>query len=111
MLLAIGALAKGPVAPALAVLVVGAYAVLRRDAKIFIRSISVPGFIFFCHRAAVVLAVQHNVPQFFRVFFIEHNLERFGTNLVSALATVLVLHSCFYSRHVALDGICVCLRW
>ncbi len=77
-----GALAKGPVAPALAVLVVGAYAVLRRDSKIFVRSLSIIGFILF---AAIVLpwylAVQHRVPQFFRVFFIEHNLERFGTNL------------------------------
>src|SRR3954464_15469653 len=81
-LLGVGALAKGPVAPALAVLVVGAYAVLRRDGKIFVRSLSVMGFILF---AAIVLpwylAVQHKVPQFFRVFFIEHNLERFGTNL------------------------------
>ena len=81
-LLGVGALAKGPVAPALAVLVVGAYAVLRRDSKIFVRSLSVIGFLLF---AAIVLpwylAVQHRVPQFFRVFFIEHNLERFGTNL------------------------------
>jgi 4-amino-4-deoxy-L-arabinose transferase-like glycosyltransferase len=81
-LLGVGALAKGPVAPALAVLVVGAYAVLRRDGKIFVRSLSLIGFLLF---AAIVLpwylAVQHKVPQFFRVFFIEHNLERFGTNL------------------------------
>jgi 4-amino-4-deoxy-L-arabinose transferase-like glycosyltransferase len=81
-LLGVGALAKGPVAPALAVLVVGAYAALRRDGKIFLRTLSVPGFVLF---AAIVLpwylAVQHKVPQFFRVFFIEHNLERFGTNL------------------------------
>ena len=81
-LLGVGALAKGPVAPALAVLVVGAYAVLRRDAKVFVRSLSIPGFILFF---AIVLpwfvAVQVKVPQFFRVFFIEHNLERFGTNL------------------------------
>src|SRR5579864_1043368 len=81
-LLGVGALAKGPVAPALAVLVVGAYAVLRRDGKIFVRSLSLIGFLLF---AAIVLpwylAVQHSVPQFFRVFFIEHNLERFGTNL------------------------------
>ncbi|HSK42545.1 MAG TPA: glycosyltransferase family 39 protein [Candidatus Binatia bacterium] len=81
-LLGVGALAKGPVAPALAVLVVGAYAVLRRDGRIFVRSLSLIGFLLF---AAIVLpwylAVQHKVPQFFRVFFIEHNLERFGTNL------------------------------
>jgi 4-amino-4-deoxy-L-arabinose transferase-like glycosyltransferase len=81
-LLGVGALAKGPVAPALAVLVVGAYAVLRRDGKIFVRSLSIPGFVLFL---AIVLpwfvAIQARVPQFFRVFFIEHNLERFGTNL------------------------------
>jgi len=81
-MLGVGALAKGPVAPALAVLIVGTYAVLRRDGKIFLRSLSVIGFALF---AAIVLpwylAVQHKVPQFFRVFFIEHNLERFGTNL------------------------------
>ncbi|HEY2497697.1 MAG TPA: glycosyltransferase family 39 protein [Candidatus Angelobacter sp.] len=81
-LLGVGALAKGPVAPALAVLVVGAYAVLRRDVKIFLRSISVPGFVlFFAIALPWFIAVQHKVPQFFRVFFIEHNLERFGTNL------------------------------
>jgi 4-amino-4-deoxy-L-arabinose transferase-like glycosyltransferase len=81
-LLAFGALAKGPVAPALAVLVVGAYAALRRDGKIFVRTLSVPGFVlFFVIVLPWYLAVQHRVPQFFRVFFIEHNLERFGTNL------------------------------
>src|SRR5579859_1853533 len=81
-LLGVGALAKGPVAPALAVLVVGAYAVLRRDGKIFLRTISVPGFaLFFAIALPWFVAIQVKVPQFFRVFFIEHNLERFGTNL------------------------------
>jgi 4-amino-4-deoxy-L-arabinose transferase-like glycosyltransferase len=81
-LLGIGALAKGPVAPALAVLVIGAYAALRRDGKIFLRTLSIPGFLlFFAIALPWYLAVQHQVPQFFRVFFIEHNLERFGTNL------------------------------
>lgn len=81
-LLGLGALAKGPVAPALAVLVVAGYAVLRRDGKIFLRSLSLPGFlVFFVIALPWYLAVQHQVPQFFRVFFIEHNLERFGTNL------------------------------
>lgn len=81
-LLGVGALAKGPVAPALAVLVVGAYAALRRDGKIFVRSMWVPGFVlFFAIALPWYLAVQHRVPEFFRVFFVEHNLERFGTNL------------------------------
>ncbi|HET8890138.1 MAG TPA: glycosyltransferase family 39 protein [Candidatus Angelobacter sp.] len=81
-LLGVGALAKGPVAPALAVLVVGAYSVLRRDGKMFLRSLSIPGFaLFFAIVLPWFVAVQIRVPQFFRVFFIEHNLERFGTNL------------------------------
>jgi 4-amino-4-deoxy-L-arabinose transferase-like glycosyltransferase len=81
-LLGVGALAKGPVAPALAVLVVSAYAALRRDGKIFLRTISIPGFaLFFAIVLPWFVAIQIKVPQFFRVFFIEHNLERFGTNL------------------------------
>ncbi|MGH9568160.1 MAG: ArnT family glycosyltransferase, partial [Candidatus Angelobacter sp.] len=42
-LLALGALAKGPVSPGLAVLIVGAYAWLRRDARIFTRTLWLPG--------------------------------------------------------------------
>jgi 4-amino-4-deoxy-L-arabinose transferase-like glycosyltransferase len=80
--LGFGALAKGPVAPALAVLVMGLYAALRRDGKILLRSLSILGFLlFFAIALPWYLAVQHRVPQFFRVFFLEHNLERFGTNL------------------------------
>ena len=80
--LGFGTLAKGPVAPALAVLLVAVYAALRRDGKIFVRSLSLPGFlVFFVIALPWYLAVQQKVPQFFRVFFIEHNLQRFGTNL------------------------------
>src|SRR5215510_1920141 len=81
-LVALGALAKGPVAPALAVLIVAAFALLRRDARIFVRSLWWPGFLlFFAIALPWYVAVQMEVPQFFRTFFIEHNLERFGTNL------------------------------
>ncbi len=80
--LAAGALAKGPVAPSLAVLIVAAYAWARRDGKIFLRSLWLPGFaLFFLVVLPWYVAVEMKVPQFFRVFFIEHNLERFGTNL------------------------------
>src|SRR2546421_72076 len=82
LLVGVGALAKGPIAPGLAVLIVGAYALLMRDIKIFTRSLWWPGFLLFF---AIVLpwyiAVQIKAPEFFRVFFVEHNLERFGTNL------------------------------
>ncbi|HEY6249508.1 MAG TPA: glycosyltransferase family 39 protein [Candidatus Angelobacter sp.] len=81
-LLAIGALTKGPVAPALAILIVAAYAFLRHDKKIFLRSLWWPGFLlFFLIALPWYVAVQIKEPQFFRLFFIEHNLERFGTNL------------------------------
>src|SRR5947209_751687 len=81
-LLAVGTLAKGPVAPALAVLIVGVYALVRRDGKIFWRSIWWLGIVIFLVIALPwYIAVQIKVPEFFRVFFIEHNLERFGTNL------------------------------
>jgi len=81
-LLAIGVLAKGPVAPALAILIVAAYAFLKHDKKIFFRSLWLPGFLlFFAIALPWYIAIQIKVPQFFRIFFIEHNLERFGTNL------------------------------
>jgi 4-amino-4-deoxy-L-arabinose transferase-like glycosyltransferase len=81
-LLALATLAKGPVAPGLAVLIVGAFAALRRDARIFLRSIWWPGMLSYCMITLPwFVMVQQRVPQFFRVFFIEHNLERFGTNL------------------------------
>jgi len=82
VLLAVGALAKGPVSPALAILIVAAYAALRRDGRIFVRSLWITGFIlFFAIALPWYIAVQVKVPQFFRVFFLQHNLERFSTNL------------------------------
>ncbi|HET9180956.1 MAG TPA: glycosyltransferase family 39 protein [Candidatus Angelobacter sp.] len=81
-LLAIGALAKGPVSPGLAVIIVAAYAWLRRNGRIFVRSLWLPGFaIFFAIVLPWYVAVQIKVPQFFRTFFLQHNLERFSTNL------------------------------
>jgi 4-amino-4-deoxy-L-arabinose transferase-like glycosyltransferase len=81
-LLAVGTLAKGPVAPGLAVLIVAAYAGLRREKNVFLRTLWLPGFlIYFAVTLPWFIAVQIRTPQFFRVFFIEHNLERFGTNL------------------------------
>ena len=82
VLLALGVLAKGPVAPVLAVLIVGAYAVLRRDKKIFLGTLWWLGLLlFFAIALPWYVAVQIKAPQFFHTFFIEHNLERFGTNL------------------------------
>ncbi len=80
-LLALGTLAKGPVAPALALLIVAVYALARRDVKILLHSVWWLGFvIFFAIALPWFLAIQSKVPQFFREFFIEHNLQRFGTD-------------------------------
>jgi 4-amino-4-deoxy-L-arabinose transferase-like glycosyltransferase len=77
----IATLAKGPVAPFLAFLVIVAFAALRREWSIIKRSFWWPGVILYF---AIVLpwfiAVQHENPTFFREFFLEHNLERFATN-------------------------------
>lgn len=74
-------LAKGPVAPFLALIIILAFAALRREWSILRRSIWWPGILLYL---AIVLpwfiAVQRRNPSFLRVFFLEHNLERFATN-------------------------------
>jgi 4-amino-4-deoxy-L-arabinose transferase-like glycosyltransferase len=77
----IATLAKGPVAPFLALLIVTVFAGLRREWSLLKRSFWWPGVVLYF---AIVLpwfiAVQHLNPTFFREFFLQHNLERFGTN-------------------------------
>ena len=77
----ISTLAKGPVAPVLAIVIVAAFAFLRREWSLLRRSFWWPGVLLYL---AIVLpwfiAVQHQNPDFFRVFFLEHNLERFATD-------------------------------
>lgn len=81
-LLAVGTLAKGPVAPAFALLIVGLYALARRDKRVLINSLWWPGFLlFFAIAFPWYIAVQVKVPQFLRFFFLEQNLERFSTNI------------------------------
>jgi 4-amino-4-deoxy-L-arabinose transferase-like glycosyltransferase len=74
-------LAKGPVAPFMALVIIVIFAALRREWSILRRSIWAPGIILYL---AMVLpwfiAVQHRNPSFIRVFFLEHNLERFATD-------------------------------
>jgi 4-amino-4-deoxy-L-arabinose transferase-like glycosyltransferase len=77
----VSTLAKGPVAPFLAMVIVMAFAALRREWSIVRKSFWWPGMLLYF---AIVLpwfiAVQHQNPTFFREFFLEHNLERFATN-------------------------------
>jgi 4-amino-4-deoxy-L-arabinose transferase-like glycosyltransferase len=74
-------LAKGPVAPFLAGLIICAFALLRREWKIVPRTLWWPGILlYFAMVLPWFIAVQHENPTFFREFFMEHNLERFATN-------------------------------
>ena len=78
---AVATLAKGPVAPFLVLVIVGAFAALRKEWWIFWKSLWWPGIVLYF---AIVLpwfiAVQHQNPTFFDEFFLQHNLERFATN-------------------------------
>ena len=77
----VATLAKGPVAPFLALVIVTAFSALRRDWSLLRRSIWWPGIVlYFAMVLPWFIAVQHQNPTFFREFFLEHNLERFATN-------------------------------
>ncbi len=77
----VATLAKGPVAPLLAIVIVAAFAFLRKEWSIVRRSLWWPGVaLYFAITLPWFIAVQHENPTFFREFFLEHNLERFATN-------------------------------
>jgi len=80
--LAVGTLAKGPVAPGLAFFIVLIFAAVRRELKPVWKTLWWPGILIYC---AIVLpwyiAVQRANRDFFKIFFLEHNLERFATDL------------------------------
>jgi dolichyl-phosphate-mannose-protein mannosyltransferase len=74
-------LAKGPVAPLLAALIIVAFAFLRKEWNILYRSLWWPGvLLYFGMVLPWFIAVQHENPTFFREFFLEHNLQRFATD-------------------------------
>ena len=82
LFLALGMLAKGPVALLLAALIIALFATAKHDFRSLLRTLWIPGILLFC---AVSLpwyvAVQIRNPDFLRIFILEHNLARFGTNL------------------------------
>ncbi len=75
-------LAKGPVAPGMALAIICLFLGLRREWSALRRTIWIPGVILYL---AMVLpwyiAVQRRNPTFFHEFFVEHNVERFATDL------------------------------
>src|SRR6185437_4766185 len=79
--LALATLAKGPVAVALAAMVLVGWAACKSDWRVFRRALRIgPIAIFLAIAAPWYIAVEVENPQFFKIFFLQHNLERFATN-------------------------------
>lgn len=82
LFLAFAALAKGPVAPLLAALIIVIFSAVQRDFREAWHTLWIPGILLFCLVALPwYIVVQSRNPEFFRVFILEHNVARFGTNL------------------------------
>jgi 4-amino-4-deoxy-L-arabinose transferase-like glycosyltransferase len=80
--LGLATLAKGPVAPFLAAVIVTIFAAAKGDYRLLGRTCWIPGIALFTMVALPwYVAVQLNNPEFFRVFILEHNLQRFGSDL------------------------------
>jgi 4-amino-4-deoxy-L-arabinose transferase-like glycosyltransferase len=82
LFLALGMLAKGPVAPFLAAAIILLFAMAAHEMRLVVRTFWLPGILLF---SAVALpwyfAVQIRNPQFFHEFILQHNLARFSTDL------------------------------
>jgi 4-amino-4-deoxy-L-arabinose transferase-like glycosyltransferase len=80
--MALGMLAKGPVAPFLAAGTIMLFALATREFRAVVRTVWLPGIFFFCAIALPwYFMAQMRNPQFFREFILEHNLARFSSNL------------------------------
>ncbi len=80
--LGLAMLAKGPVAPFLAMVIVGMFAATQRSWQAIWKTLWLPGILLGCAVALPwYVLVQIRNPQFFRIFILEHNLARFGTNV------------------------------
>jgi 4-amino-4-deoxy-L-arabinose transferase-like glycosyltransferase len=80
--IALGTLAKGPVAPLLAVGTTVLFAAAAREWHLVLKTLWLPGILLFCVLALPwYFAVQLRNPEFFRVFILEHNLARFSKDL------------------------------
>lgn len=78
----VATLAKGPVAPFLAFVIIAAFAFLRREWSIIARSFWWPGVVlYFAMVLPWFIAVQVQNPTFFYDFFMRQNLARFTTDL------------------------------
>ena len=74
-------LAKGPIAPFLALVIICCFLGLRKEWSALRRTIWWPGLVlYFAMVLPWYIAVQKRNPTFFREFFLQHNLERLTTN-------------------------------
>jgi 4-amino-4-deoxy-L-arabinose transferase-like glycosyltransferase len=79
---AFATLAKGPIAPFLALAIIALFLGLRREWSALRRTIWLPGVALFLLMVLPwYIAVQRRNPGFFREFFLQHNLERYTTDL------------------------------
>ncbi len=82
LFLAFGTIAKGPIAPALAAMVIVIFAAAKREWILVLRTLWFPGIaLFLAVSLPWYVAVQIRNPQFFRTFILEHNLARFSTGI------------------------------
>ena len=80
--MALGMLAKGPVAPFLAAVAIVLYASAVREWCLILTSLWLPGIVLFCATTLPwYVAVQMRNPEFFREFIVQQNLGRFSENL------------------------------
>jgi 4-amino-4-deoxy-L-arabinose transferase-like glycosyltransferase len=80
--IALGMLAKGPVALFLAAVIILLYCVAVRQLHLILKTLWLPGILLFCVVALPwYFAVQMRNPQFFHEFIIEQNLGRFSQNI------------------------------
>ena len=80
--LALGTLAKGPVAPALAAVIIFLFVAVKRDWRAIPRTLWIPGIaVYLAVMLPWYIAVQLRNPEFFRFFILEHNLARFSQDV------------------------------
>ncbi|MGA3055058.1 MAG: glycosyltransferase family 39 protein [Candidatus Korobacteraceae bacterium] len=78
----LGTLAKGPVAVLLAGLIIVIFTALRQDWRLILRTLWPAGILLYLAVTSPwFVAVQRASPEFLRTFFLQHNVERFSTNL------------------------------
>ena len=80
--LALAVLAKGPIGVLLAGAVIVLFALAAGKPQSIVKTLWLPGvFLFLVVAAPWYVAVQLRNPEFFRVFILEHNLARFGSDV------------------------------